>query len=765
MGDAEHRRDRAAWAVAGLLLLGVLALGANLRMLDAPTVRTAEGIRPVGPDAYYHLRRVCFSYANFPEVLERDPYLNHPTGGDVIWPPGLDWSVAAAARLRLGPDVPPERLAAFAMAVPVWLGGAAILGCFAWGAWRFGPGSGLAAAGVLAILPAHAVYSRFGMLDHHAAEPLVTLAFLAAGSGLALRASGAERWAGRDVAAVGALAATQAGSLLVWPGSLLQLLLVSATFAAWAVFLDARFARALCLRASLVHGLSLLFLLPFAGRDYAYWGGFAPVVLGGFQPWLLACASLCFAALASVAHRPPAQRLAVALGSAAALALGSGLLLPELGEAPGRMWSWLARTESFQSQVAESQALFAPDPRGRLAEGLQQLSGGFLFVPVLAWAFLARLRQRPFDPSAWLFLVLLVGLALATLAQRRFANPFSVLLALLLGWTFVVELPRRLRLAERGRFVRALLAGGTVALGLLLLLPTLQGFAPALERRAALRAGQPMRLAADQLQRRELHRLASWLRGNSPPTSGFEARGGSPPEYGVLGFWANGHILLTAGERPAVVTNFGDDLGPEGMDAMARYFAASEPEAAEILDAFGVRYVVLEYRRQGALAEFGPRSMIARAFFADGQAAQRSRARTLPAAFREVVVDVPALERHRLVYEARPKPWAPEQPFFKLYEFVRGAELEGRAPPGAEVSVELALATAGGREFAWGSRTRAGTDGVYRLRVPYATREANGRVRSRGGYGVFASGAERTVDVGEEDVREGRRIAAPDFSR
>ncbi|NNL66623.1 MAG: hypothetical protein HKP30_10295, partial [Myxococcales bacterium] len=104
---AEWRADRPGsgrGGAIGRLALGVglglvVLLGLGVRMLDAPTVFTPEGIRAAGPDAYYHLRRVAYGYAHFPQVLEHDPYLNHPEGGDVIWPPGLDWSVAAAARL------------------------------------------------------------------------------------------------------------------------------------------------------------------------------------------------------------------------------------------------------------------------------------------------------------------------------------------------------------------------------------------------------------------------------------------------------------------------------------------------------------------------------------------------------------------------------------------------------------------------------------------------------------------------------------------
>ena len=297
---ADRRADRPGLrqggAILGLAL--VVALGLGVRMLDAPVVFTPEGIRAAGPDAYYHLRRVAFGYEHFPKVLERDPYLNHPHGGDVIWPPGLDWSVAAAARLALGPDAPAERLQRFALHVPVGMGIAALLGTFAFAAWRMGVGAALVASGLLALLPAHA--------------------------------------------------------------------------------------------------LAALALLPFAGRSYAHWGSFAPVVLGAFQPWLLGCGAVAHAALAWRARDEPLRRFASLFGIGILLLLASGAVWPELAAAPREIWGWLARDEAFQSQVSESLPLFNADPRGRATLALRLLSGAVLAFPIV-WGIHAASLRRRFD--------------------------------------------------------------------------------------------------------------------------------------------------------------------------------------------------------------------------------------------------------------------------------------------------------------------------------------------------------------------------------
>lgn len=759
---ADRRADRPGLrqggAILGLAL--VVALGLGVRMLDAPVVFTPEGIRAAGPDAYYHLRRVAFGYEHFPKVLERDPYLNHPHGGDVIWPPGLDWSVAAAARLALGPDAPAERLQRFALHVPVGMGIAALLGTFAFAAWRMGVGAALVASGLLALLPAHALYSRIGMLDHHAAEPLVTLGFLFAATFL-LEGGGPRRSALSGSLPAVALAAVIAGSFWIWPGSLLQLALLDAGLALRLVAGPAGEAtRRLAGQAALAHALAALALLPFAGRSYAHWGSFAPVVLGAFQPWLLGCGAVAHAALAWRARDEPLRRFASLFGIGILLLLASGAVWPELAAAPREIWGWLARDEAFQSQVSESLPLFNADPRGRATLALRLLSGAVLAFPIV-WGIHAASLRRRFDAGGVALSILAVGLGLAAIAQRRFANAFSVPFVLLLGWLVAVWIPAALRAGRLRRPARAGVWCAVAVLGLAALLPSLDGLAPGLNRRAERRAGEPLRLAVDQWRRHELHRLAEWMAEHTPETAGYDPTAGAPrPGYGVLGHWSNGHIVVGVARRPAVVTNFGDDLGPENMVAMARYFQAPEPEASRILDALRVRYAILEFRKQVPLHEFAAGSMISRAFFADGERATAARERR-GGEERDVVGRFPALARHRLVYEAAPKPWAPDQPFFKLYEHVAGAWLEGRAPAGSAVQASLGLETARGRRFAWRSEARSGPDGRYRLRIPYATVGAATAVRSDPSVVVRTTLAEHRVVVHERDVQEGRSVAVP----
>ena len=756
---------------AGLGLLLLIGLAWAARTIDAPTIFTDRGIRPAGPDAYYHLRRTAFSFARFPRVLEHDRYLNFPHGGDVIWSPGLDWSTAALARLWLGPGAEAPALDRLALTLPPLLGVLTVLCTAVYAARRFGLAGGLVSGALLAVLPGHALYSRLGMFDHHALEGLFTLAFLSAsgatwsaaigGSGLALPALG--------------LAATAALAFLFWPGLLLQLALVDAVIVA-AVFLGrpARWRGRLAGAGAAAHALAALALLPWWGREWSYWGDFAPVVLGTFQPWLLACLAVVLAVGALGARARPLARCGAGAAAALVLAVLSAVAFPDLLEVPARMWSWLARTDDFQAQVSESLPLLAAGRHGRLATAAQLSSLLGLASPLVLVLHARGLLRAPArhrgegsaapatPPEGWLLFALACGLGLAALAQRRFVNAFSVPLALLYGWLLGAAIAAWLRSRVPGQAARGLSAAAAAIVGIASLTPIAAVYGPALARREAHAQGRPMRLAPDVWRRHELHSLAAWLRQATPPTSGY-LDPGVAPEYGILAHWSDGHVIEAVAQRPTVVSNFGNDLGEANWRAAARYFSAGEAEASALLDRLKVRYVILEWRPQPPLQEYGPGSMIARGFFGDGSEQETSQRRHGGVETR-VAGSFPAFERHRLIQESAPKPWAPSQPFFKVYEHVAGARVEGRAPPGALVRFALGLTTPRGRSFTWRSHARAGADGRYRIRLPYSTRGAPPAVRPAAAYRVAAAGLRASLAVDEAAVQEGRRVRGPDLS-
>jgi asparagine N-glycosylation enzyme membrane subunit Stt3 len=253
------------------------------------------------------------------------------------------------------------------------------------------------------------------------------------------------------------------------------------------------------------------------------------------------------------------------------------------------------------------------------------------------------------------------------------------------------------------------------------------------------------------MKRRVAETLASWLRENTPEVAGW-LEPDATPAYGVMGPWEVGHAIQYLGRRPTVVDNFGDDLGPENFERAARYFASEEPEALAILEALGVRYVVTG---PGIVVGEppGPGSMLRSLRVRDGAAlVGGSGGQGGPRA--------PALERHRLVWDSPSlSPRAPDAvPLYKVFEVVRGARIQGRAPPGAQVGLELVLRTGRGRDTGYQATSVADASGRFEFRVPHAAPGGTPDVRARGPYRIRCGGTVFRVRVDEAAVARGSAI-------
>jgi len=710
-------------------------------------------------DAYYHARRVFYTVVRFPEFLGFDPYLNFPHGGEPIWSPLFDFAVAVLGRFTVGADLPAlERLLVW---IPPALGAATAVLAWSLAKVHFGRGAAWLAGGLVAVLPAHFLYSRIGFLDHHAAVALVGAALL--GAGMRWLAAGARPPAPPGPSRGLALASgvLVGAALLLWPGMILDVALFQAGCLALLVTrAQASDARRVALAGALAHAVAALLVAPFAwGREWQAWGSFTPVVLSSFQPaWLLAVAAF-FAALALALRRfegpvSPARRAALVLACGGTVLAAAALAAPDLESAWRDVWRWFAKEERFQVTVSESRPLLFYRP-GRLDFGFAISELSLLFF--VAW----RLCRAPARPEAALLLGWTAVLFGASLVQLRFTNSLVVPFAILVGWSgppLVRELVRR---AGGGR--RAARLAGCAGL-LALLAPALASYATYLRSQWRWLEGRPPERTGREERRLQLLEVADWLRESTEPTSGW-LDASVHPEYAVLSHWADGHVLEHVARRPTVVDNFGDDLGEENFALSEEYYLAEEPRASEILDRLGARYAIFEYRALESRRDVEPGAMLARLYFGDGSAGetavavQGTRARPVERA-------VLGVERHRLVFETAPKTGGRgRRPAFKVYEHVRGAELAGATEPGARVEARLEVETNRGRRFEFLATGRADSRGRFSLRFPYATRGSPTGLRSADQVELRSAGGVARVTVGERDVREGRRVEVPAFAR
>jgi hypothetical protein len=279
-------------------------------------------------------------------------------------------------------------------------------------------------------------------------------------------------------------------------------------------------------------------------------------------------------------------------------------------------------------------------------------------------------------------------------------------------------------------------AAATFVGALLLLSPTFEAYREASVSIARALTGSADEMSARTRVSRARREMTDWLREFTPPTSGYYDAT-LDPEYGVLARWGEGHFINYEARRPAVVGNFGDDLGRDHFLLARSFYEASPERAIEILETLRARYVVIRSRLEN-------RPMAQRLFFGDGS----------------------LLGRFRLLYEVTPLRGS-RLPSYKVFEFVEGAELVGRAPVGATVVAKLDLTTNLGRHVAFESRGQAAEDGLYRLRLPHPTTAHPPSIRPADAYRVSLAGAgdsvETSVVISEAEVQRGERIAGPDF--
>ena len=748
--------------------------GLLVRGLPAPTLFASDRVHlPFAGDAYYHLRRIQYTVAHFPETIGFDPYVSFPNGSEIFWPAVFDWTLAGLIRALVGAGDPHavERLAVWAPAIL----GAATAAAVAWLATRaFGSVAGWVAGLLYAGLPMSFQFSQIGMIDHHVAIALLSAFVLAALHALvegesedeALGTLPFDRATGRTLA----LGLLLGGLILTWPGGLLHLAVTQLVLAGWWLgTADRGTAYRRGRRFVLVHGVVLAVVSPFAlGRTWREYGRWSPLVLDDFQPLYLASA-LVVASLAVGLHartacgRDRTKRVVSAVVLAGAGGLAVLAAVPALRDSVVGASGWFAEGHALLGVVHEMKPLLATTGGFNLGFPVDRLGAVFLAFPA-ALGFCAWTAWREQRPGRLALCAWGGGFLLFALAQWRFANTLTVPYALITGAALQGLWARWRRGASRPIW---LAPASLVAVALVLWTAHqyVDRYAQVARRsRAALeRPG----FAERGPLRGAVHNYAvagDWLRANTPETAGYDDTS-VQPEYGVLTSWGTGHLLRYRSRRPMIVDNFGPFAGAESFSEGWRYFTDTDEDVALARMArVGARYVVADARGHGVGGEQAPRSMTARLATAWGSRRDLAEGRA-----------VPGLARHRLVFHAfdptdpanrgRPLRMPRVGTAIGIWEIVPGAAIEGRAEPGERVHLALGLETGAGVEHVYRRQTRADERGRYRLVVPYPTDVSfSSAVRVRGRYRLSAGRRLARVVVGERAIRRGGRIAGPDFA-
>lgn len=729
-----------AKTVAALLVI-LVALAFLLRVLGLEVVFPGDGTTVfLSWDSFYHARRALFGFVNFPHVLGFDSYVSHPLGAPLPWPPLYDFLLAGGAKLA-GADeasfdatiawIPP---ALAAMTVPFVYVAARAIGT---------PGLALGAAAIFTLLPASSLQSSIGVTDHHSAVALFSTALLACG----LQALRAPLPPARRAVVFLGLALSRAALVLTWPGGALFIglldgfLLLAAAWLGRRDLAEAEFPSALG-SAALVAPWSL-------SAVSSVGGAFSMVELSPLHAVALFALALVSGAVAVGLRLRPVRGLAGLLRLALAGGLAGGVAVAALG-APGGgggLARFLVRDDPWAAVNLEQVPLSQFSIPGSFPDGPMLLFGAFYYVAGLAIvAVAARARDPQRRPAVLCLAVFTLVLGVLAVRQVRFAVDFAPAAAISFAILTrdAVDWLAPARTSARQRAVAALVAGA------LLLSPALYGIH--LQRllfshRYLVSRSLAVPDRALLTHEGTLVRFAQQVRAATPETAGFLDEG--RPEYGITTFAGLGHVLHQVARRATPADNFGHYVGAEPFFAsQAVYELEDEAEAVEALERLKTPYLVT--------ADLGgPESagLLHRLHRHDGGA----------------VGGRPAFGRFRLVTEGP----AGGQPIgtlfggslpasnvpYKLFQVVEGALLEVAAPPGAEVSAELLLETPLGRRFRYRTAAGSGSDGIARLRLPYAS---GGRqpVRSLGPWTVRSGGLVFAVEVDDAAVTQGRTVRA-----
>lgn len=714
--------DRGA-SLARSLAVALLLLAAAFRSWHAwPVVFPADGrVYLVDTDSYFHLRQM----QHFPRIVRDDPLL--PMRSDAA---GLfDLALGLAGQV----SGHPARVAA---AAPVVLQVACGLLLFALARDLTTPALALWAVLAFVLHPGGSLpVTTLGFADHHAAEMALVLAVLLAlhraltGAASAARAAAPLvaflfTWLGAPIwVAIVGLCAAVVLTLDLWradPGH-------PARARAFAVYAATAAAGATALR--LVH---------------------PPLVM---STRALNLGTLALGLIAVWAWLHPLLARRVGVRRAAVL----GVVVPILVLA-GVLAAWPRAREMAQYLVTPKTHLIGEHRKVDL-----RLIWLYVGAPgVLAAFALPCAWRRPARLVPVLATLLIAGLWMLT---RDYPYQASALVPLLAA----------IALRALPRVPRRVLAGAV--------------FLPLLVPGLVLR---PWLVAQDVVNLQEVDAgwldAAEWLREHAG-------------EHAVASTWDRGNLVAAVANHRAVWARY-------PTPAFATWF--SETDEAASLAALPARFVVVD---AGAVSKkfLGMALLAGRAlepYRASAGALEFEGRRYEPATFgapwRQAVavrlyyLDGETLERYRLVYEsaARSVHWfqvmdrdvartcAPagalpvgpprripggiahditEHAMAKVFEVVAGAIVEGRTAPGAPVELKLELeAVTSGRRFAQVRRLVATADGLWRVRVPYAS-QGGSAVRALGPYAVRtldAQGREilRTIEVTDADVVAGRLV-------
>ncbi|MDD3246575.1 MAG: oligosaccharyl transferase, archaeosortase A system-associated [Methanosarcina sp.] len=814
----QNKNARNGFSKNIFVLGAALLAGFIMRMLTYASL-TADGITFTGYDEFYHMRRILYTASSFPHSLNFDTYLNYPNGFEIGWPPLFDL-LGALLAIILGGGQPDTHTVEFAGALlPVLLGVLTVIPVYVLAASVFDKKTGLLGAVIFAVLPAHVYISRFGTVDHHVAEVLLSTAAYALLI-LALKLAGERKLSlsslkniSSDKKLINPLGLAAASglffSLLIftWVGApaLISFVVLYALVQATLDLKAGKSSDYLFVCSAVTLFATFLFTIPLSAGAARPGLEMSAMYLSWFQVVyvliLLAGVLLLWGFSAYVSKKEMDWKYYPGI---LILVFGSGLLFLRLFSV--EYYGFVIEGLRFFSgkgdyigTISEAVPLFLTS-QGKLTFSSVLGSFGLSFLTAFAGFFLLslELKGKKSKPEKVFFLVWTLFYAYLALSQRRFTYLFAINVSILTAYIMWVLMDS----LDFGKEIKKLVKSGKetennsksasqkgkrtvsktkskskarnaaeskstdegpdyfklvsgVALIGLVFVPSI--WLGAAFSKDAVSIGPEWQ---DSLK---------WLEASTPATS-YYLEPSETPEYGVLSWWDYGNWIVYVGKRPVVSNNF-----QTGIEDSARFFITdSEEEAKTIIEKLNVKYVITDTLM--AEGKFGAITKIAGKEIGDYYEVKTTTENTglitvatpkqallQTQIYKLHKLDGTSLGNFRLIHESTLNTTENEsskKDTVKIFEYVQGATLTGTASPNQAVMATLELSSNTGRKFTYQKGEMTDENGSFEITVPYSTEDTGKGVHATSAYSLTA-GKNLTIaeiQVTESDILDGNRI-------
>ncbi|MGD0952769.1 MAG: oligosaccharyl transferase, archaeosortase A system-associated [Methanotrichaceae archaeon] len=717
-----------------ILLPAILILGLLLRLYAGRNTLQGGNVLFVGFDEFYHMRRILYTVAHFPNTLWFDSYIDYPHGYNNTWPPLFD-QLLAAVSLAFGQHSQ-HGIELVSATVPAFIGSIAIVAVYYMVKEIFDRKAAIMSAFMTALAPYYVQKSMLGETDHHSLEVLLLIFAIMF---LVLALSKKER---RHLFAVAA-GVSMAGLAYTWIGSsaYFGMILIYALVQMTLDLKNGVSSEETVTTLLTALGVTLAFTLPFWNTPWL-----SPSFFGTLAIMVAIIASFAIARLVGnrKIHWAAFPIAVAALGPAFVLFLNSLGLFAKVNSLTSAGIEELFGGGMI-GKISEAEPLFTR-PEIFFSSSILSNLGWNLVLSVIGLALLISYLWHSWQgtekrESKLLFLVFAVYTLIITVGQIRFLYLSSITMGILITILFFrVEDYASEKAAGLGQLPRL---SFIALLFILLVLPT--------TFEAIGITDVTPQIAGDW------YNTLNWLDENSNTTSWYD-NPDKTPEYSVLSWWDYGNWILYQAKRPVVSNNF--QTGIE--DASKFYLSEDEKTATDILDARRTKYVITDYDML-----YGKLPAIA--LWANKDPSEYQSSQDLGNYLAVVptkklyqttlallhFIDGSSLGHFRLIYESHTIVGQnPPTSSLKIFEYVPGALIRVSNAPGKKVVTLLNMTSNQGRKFIYVN------EGTSEVRVPYSTEKR---------YGTYAitpylvvSGNNSTnmrrqsINVTEDDVQNGK---------